>query len=469
MNDLKIYNTLTCDKQFYVPIIPGTARIYVCGVTVYDYCHLGHARLMVVFDIVQRWLRASGLTVTYVRNITDIDDKIIQRAIINKESISQLTHRFITAMHEDAAALGVQKPDYEPRATAYIPKMLSLIKKLQHYGLAYKGNDGDIYFSVKNFPKYGKLSKKILNDLLVNKNIIHKHNPFDFVLWKTTKSHEPNDAQWNSPWGIGRPGWHIECSAMSIDILGKHFDIHGGGQDLQFPHHENEIAQSEGAYRNSFVNYWMHNGFVQMNNEKMTKSLGNVFTIRDLLKKYDPEVIRFFILRAHYRSPLNYSDANLKEARQALIRLYTVLKKEKINNNLSYILQKNEVFFQRFSKAMNDDFNTPVAIAVLFDLAKEINKSKSIMHIHQLKALASIIGLLQQKPDDFLKKQIINIHTLDNKFYLSEEDIEKKILIRNIAKKYKNFTQADKIRAELNVAGIILEDKVNGLTEWYRK
>jgi cysteinyl-tRNA synthetase len=312
---LKIYNSLAREKQDFVPIEPGKANMYVCGMTVYDYCHLGHARVLVVFDMVQRWLRASGLDVTYVRNITDIDDKIIKRALENKETIGELTNRFIRLMDEDAAALGVEKPDHEPRATEYVPQMLGLIGQLEQNGLAYKAADGDVNFSVRKFPGYGKLSGKSLDDLRAGERVeidTAKQDPLDFVLWKHAKEGEPF---WASPWGNGRPGWHIECSAMSSDLLGKHFDIHGGGQDLQFPHHENEIAQSEGAHNCSFVNYWMHNGFVRIDDEKMSKSLGNFFTIREVLKKYDAEVVRFFILRAHYRSPLNYSDVHLDDAR----------------------------------------------------------------------------------------------------------------------------------------------------------
>lgn len=474
MSNLKIYNTLTRGKQSFIPIEPGKVRLYVCGITAYDYCHLGHARVLVVFDMIQHWLRTSNLEVTYVRNITDIDDKIIHRATVNRESIKQLTQRFIKTMHEDAAALGIKKPDYEPHATSYIPQMLSLIKKLQQYGLAYRGKNGDVYFSVQDFPNYGKLSGKSLKDLRIGERVnidVNKRHPLDFVLWKAAKQEEPSDVKWNSPWGVGRPGWHIECSAMSSNLLGKHFDIHGGGQDLQFPHHENEIAQSEGAHRHTFVNYWIHNGFIRVNNKKMSKSLGNFFTIRDLLKKYDPEVIRFFILRAHYRSPLNYSDVQLEDARQSLTRLYIALKGANINT--LFVKSKNKKFMQRFYEAMNDDFNTPVAIAVLFDLANEINTSKSIEHAKQLKILANIIGLLQHPIEDFLKGHIstdidkISIYR-KNITHLSNVDIEARIKARDAAKKSRNFAEADSIRNELIKIGIILEDKSNGLTEWRR-
>ena len=464
MSNLKIYNTLARDKQLFTPIEAGKVRLYVCGMTVYDYCHLGHARVMVVFDMVQRWLRASGFDVTYVRNITDIDDKIIARAIANGESITQLTERFITAMDEDSAALGVQRPDHEPRATAFVPQMLALIEKLQANGLAYQGGDGDVNYSVRDFPGYGKLSGKSLDDLRAGERVdvnTGKRDPLDFVLWKAAKESEPNEVKWDSPWGKGRPGWHIECSAMSGDLLGEHFDIHGGGQDLQFPHHENEIAQSEGAHQHHFVNYWMHNGFIRVDDEKMSKSLGNFFTIRDVLKKYDPEVVRFFILRAHYRSPLNYSDAHLDDARHALTRLYTALKE--LPEQEVVAVDHTEAHALRFVQAMNDDFNTPVAIAVLFDLANEVNKSKSLPLARQLKALAAVIGLLQRPADAFLKARSGSADE-----GMTEAAIEEKIAARVAAKKAKNFAEADGIRAQLAAAGVILEDKPGGLTEWRR-
>jgi len=466
MSTLKIYNTLARDKQAFSPIEPGKVRLYVCGMTVYDYCHLGHARVMVVFDMVQRWLRATGFDVTYVRNITDIDDKIIQRAIENRESIGQLTQRFIVAMDEDSAALGVQKPDHEPRATAYVPQMLDLISKLQTNGLAYQGSDGDVNYSVRDFPGYGKLSGKSLDDLRAGERVdvnTGKRDPLDFVLWKAAKESEPGEVKWDSPWGKGRPGWHIECSAMASDLLGDHFDIHGGGQDLQFPHHENEIAQSEGAHRHTFVNYWMHNGFVRVDNEKMSKSLGNFFTIRDVLKKYDPEVVRFFILRAHYRSPLNYSDAHLDDARVALTRLYTALKEVPAEAGPAAVVDQGDVYAQRFAEAMDDDFNTPVAIAVLFDLANEVNKSKSPAQARQLKALAGVIGLLERPAEAFLQGG-----PGSEAEGLSAADIEVKIAARIAAKQARNFAEADGIRAELAAAGVILEDKPGGLTEWRR-
>ena len=397
---LKIHNTLAREKQVFAPIEPGKVRMYVCGMTVYDYCHLGHARVMVVFDMVYRWFKASGYDVTYVRNITDIDDKIIRRANENSESIKELTDRFIAFMHEDADALGVLRPLHEPRATEFVPEMLALIGQLESKGLAYKAVDGDVNYAVRNFPGYGKLSGKSLDDLRAGERVevdSAKQDPLDFVLWKHAKPGEP---AWESPWGEGRPGWHIECSAMSSQLLGQHFDIHGGGQDLQFPHHENEIAQSEGAHDCRFVNYWMHNGFVRVDDEKMSKSLGNFFTIRDVLKKFDAEVVRFFILRAHYRSPLNYSDAHLEDAKQSLSRLYTTLSKVAPGE---VAVDWNEPHAQRFKAAMDDDFGTPEACAVLFELASEVNRSGSVELAAQLKGLAGVIGLLQRDPAAFLQ------------------------------------------------------------------
>jgi cysteinyl-tRNA synthetase len=455
---LKIYNTLAREKQDFVPIDPGKARMYVCGMTVYDYCHLGHARVLVVFDMVQRWLRASGLDVTYVRNITDIDDKIIRRALENKETIADLTNRFISLMDQDAAALGVEKPDHEPRATEYVPQMLNLIGQLEQNGLAYKAADGDVNFSVRKFPGYGKLSGKSLDDLRAGERVevdTAKQDPLDFVLWKHAKEGEPF---WASPWGNGRPGWHIECSAMSSDLLGKHFDIHGGGQDLQFPHHENEIAQSEGAHNCSFVNYWMHNGFVRIDNEKMSKSLGNFFTIREVLKEYDAEVVRFFILRAHYRSPLNYSDVHLDDARHALARLYTALKGVACEPQA---VDWSEPHAMRFRHAMDDDFNTPEACAALFDLAAELNRSRSPVLAAQLRALANLLGLLQRDPQIFLQAA----PTTESE--LSAERIEALIAERIAAKKGKNYAESDRIRAELLAAGVALEDSAQGTT-WRR-
>ncbi len=455
---LKIYNSLTREKQDFVPITPGSVRMYVCGMTVYDYCHLGHARVLVVFDMVQRWLRASGLQLCYVRNITDIDDKIIKRAQANQESIGELTNRFIRYMDEDAAALGVEKPDHEPRATEYIPQMLELIRRLEQNGLAYHAAAGDVNFPVRKFPGYGKLSGKSIDDLRAGERVdvdAGKDDPLDFVLWKKAKADEPF---WASPWGNGRPGWHIECSAMSSELLGEHFDIHGGGQDLQFPHHENEIAQSEGAHRCQFVNVWMHNGFVRVDDEKMSKSLGNFFTIREILKKYDPEVLRFFILRAHYRSPLNYSDSHLDDARQALSRLYTALKAQ---SPAIAAVDWSELHALRFQQAMNDDFNTPEACAVLFDLATAVNRGKSPALASQLHGLAGLLGLLQQDPQVFLQATPVAAGEL------SGDDIETRIAERATAKKSKDYAAADKIRNELLAAGIVLEDGPTG-TGWRR-
>ncbi|MBE0619564.1 MAG: cysteine--tRNA ligase [Burkholderiales bacterium] len=472
---LKIYNTLARSKQDFVPIEPGKVRMYVCGMTVYDYCHLGHARVLVVFDMVQRWLRASGFGVTYVRNITDIDDKIIRRAVENGESIGELTARFIAYMDEDAAALGVQKPDYQPRATQHIDGMLDMIKKLQAKGLAYQAGSGDVNYAVRKFPGYGKLSGKTLDELRAGERVEadpSKHDPLDFVLWKRAKAGEP---AWASPWGEGRPGWHIECSAMSCKLLGAHFDIHGGGQDLQFPHHENEIAQSEGAHGNAFVNYWMHNGFVRVDDEKMSKSLGNFFTIREVLKQYDAEVVRFFILRAHYRSPLNYSDKHLDDAKGALTRLYTALKNVPPQ---ATAIDWNEDHAGRFSVAMDDDFNTPEAVAVLFELAAEVNRTKSANAAGSLQALGGILGLLGRNPTEFLQGRTLTVAPAPGAPIAQgsaqqaavgpmEEKIHKQIEARAAAKKAKNYAEADRIREELLAGGIVLEDTPQGTT-WRR-
>ncbi|MDD2685138.1 MAG: cysteine--tRNA ligase [Gallionella sp.] len=457
---LKIYNTLSRDKQDFKPIIPNTVRMYVCGMTVYDYCHLGHARVMVVFDMVQRWLKASGFEVTYVRNITDIDDKIIKRAAENKESIHQLTQRFIDAMHEDADAMGVQRPDHEPRATQYVPQMLEMIETLEKNGLAYQAADGDVNYAVRKFKGYGKLSGKSLEDLRAGERVdvaTDKNDPLDFVLWKSAKESEADEVKWDSKWGKGRPGWHIECSAMGSELLGNQFDIHGGGADLQFPHHENEIAQSEGAHQCQYVNYWMHNGFVRVDNEKMSKSLGNFFTIREVLKKYDAEVVRFFILRAHYRSPLNYSDQHLDDAKGALTRLYTALKGTPAEVKA---VDWNEPYAQRFKAAMDDDFNTPEAVAVLFDLANEVNRSQSEDAVSQLKSLAGVLGLLQRNAQDFLQGEA-------SEGGLDDMAINAQIEARIAAKKVKDFAEADRIRKALLEAGIVLEDTPQG-TNWRR-
>lgn len=460
---LKIYNSLAREKQEFVPIVAGKASMYVCGMTVYDYCHLGHARVMVVFDMVSRWLRACGLDVTYVRNVTDIDDKIIKRAHENGETIGELTARYIQAMHEDAAQLGVLPPDAEPLATHHIDEMLQMIGTLIEKGHAYLADNGDVFYAVNSFPGYGKLSGKSLEDLRAGERVevdTHKRDPMDFVLWKAAKAGEPS---WDSPFGgpnggKGRPGWHIECSAMGTHILGKHFDIHGGGQDLQFPHHENEIAQSEGAHDCTFVNYWMHNGFVRVDDEKMSKSLGNFFTIREVLKKYDAEVVRFFILRAHYRSPLNYSDQHLDDAKQALTRLYTALRGIEAED---LDIDWQQPWASRFKAAMDDDFNTPEAMAVLFDLANEVNKSRSAEVASQLKALAGVLGLLQRDPELFLQGSQIAGDGY------APEQIELLIEQRLEARRSKNFAEADRIRKELLDGGVVLEDGPQG-TIWRR-
>lgn len=439
---------------------PGEVRLYVCGMTVYDYCHLGHARVLVVFDSVVRWLQTLGFKVIYVRNITDIDDKIIQRALANGESIKNLTDRYIQAMQEDAVALGVMPPSHEPRATECIDTMIAMISKLLKKNLAYAAANGDVYYSVHDFPYYGKLSGKSLEDLRAGERVEidgNKRDPLDFVLWKTAKPDEPS---WDSPWGKGRPGWHIECSAMSEYYLGAQFDIHGGGQDLQFPHHENEIAQSEGVHDHQHVNYWMHNGFVRVDNEKMSKSLGNFFTVREVLARYQPEVVRFFILRAHYRSPLNYSDTHLEDAKNALERLYTVLKN--YDGTQISIDWEQDPYALRFMTAMNDDFNTPEAIAVLFDLAGEANRTGDTRYTALLKSLGGILGLMQQSPQNFFQ-YLTGSHA--NK--LSEEFIEQLIQQRLQARREKDFAKADALRQQLNENGIILEDNAQGTT-WRR-
>ncbi|TXI29031.1 MAG: cysteine--tRNA ligase [Nitrosomonas oligotropha] len=458
---LKIYNSIAREKQDFVSITPGKVKIYVCGMTVYDYCHLGHARVLVVFDTVSRWLTANDFAVSYVRNVTDIDDKIIKRAQENNESIETLTQRFIQAMNEDSAALGVLPPSHEPRATDFVAHMIAMISTLVEKRLAYHAKNGDVYYSVHDFPNYGKLSGKSLNDLRAGERVeidSNKKDPLDFVLWKSAKPGEPF---WESPWGRGRPGWHIECSAMSEQLLGIHFDIHGGGQDLQFPHHENEIAQSEGAHDHPFVNYWMHNGFVRVDNEKMSKSLGNFFTVREILKFYQPEVVRFFILRAHYRSPLNYSDQHLKDTKLALDRLYIALKDAGPVNAIA--LDWNNAYAKRFKMAMDDDFNTPDAIAVLFDLASDINKSGSKENAGLLKTLGGLLGLLQQNPQEYLQNTIAT----GPSDALTPDDIELLIQQRISARKEGRYSDADAIRKNLQQQGIILEDGAQGTT-WRR-
>ena len=476
---LKIYNSLTRAKEIFVPISPGKVGLYVCGMTVDNYCHLGHARFMMAFDVVKRWLCESGFDVTYVRNITDIDDKIIRRAAENKEPIDALTGRFIRAMDEDAAALGVLKPDLEPRATDNVAQMIDLIGQLINKGFAYQAKNGDVYYAVREFRGYGKLSGKSLDELQAGERVevdVNKRDPMDFVLWKSAKPGEP---WWESPWGRGRPGWHIECSAMSERFLGEHFDIHGGGQDLQFPHHENEIAQSEGAHGHVFVNYWMHNGFVRVDDEKMSKSLGNFFTVREILAKYRPEVVRFFIVRAHYRSPLNYSDQHLDDANATLTGLYIALKAVPVQTGA---VDWNEPHAARFRAAMNDDFNTPEAVAVLQELAKEVNTSKSSQAAKLLKSLGAVLGLLQQ--EDFLQATPFIPPDWPNPsrpprvpqdspqgtppLPMLTQSVQQYIDDRDAARKAKNFAESDRIRDELLAAGIILEDGPSGTT-WRRK
>ncbi len=452
---LRIYNTLSRALEPFSPLEPGHVRMYVCGMTVYDLCHVGHARSMVAFDVVQRWLRASGLAVTFVRNITDIDDKIIRRAVENGETIGALTQRMIDEMYRDADALGVERPTHDPRATDYVPQMLDIVRQLEGKGLAYRAPSGDVNFAVRKFPGYGKLSGKTLDELQAGERVAvqdGKQDPLDFVLWKAAKDGEPPEAKWDSGYGQGRPGWHIECSAMCGALLGQTFDIHGGGADLQFPHHENEIAQSEGASGQPLARFWMHNGFINIDNEKMSKSLGNFFTIRDVLGQFDAETIRFFVVRSHYRSPLNYSDAHLQDARGGLKRLYTALS----------VVAPAEVaaidwanpYAARFKAAMDEDFGTPEAVAVLFDLAGEVNRTRNAALAGLLKALGGCLGLLQGDAQAFLQAGA----------GLDEAAIAAQIAARAAAKAAKNFPEADRIRAELLAQGIVLKDAPTGTT-----
>ena len=467
---LTIYNDLTRAKEEFVPLEPGKVRMYVCGMTVYDYCHLGHARVMVVFDVVYRFLRARGLDVIYVRNITDIDDKIIKRANENGEPFTALTERFIAAMHEDADALGVLRPDAEPKATDHIGAIVAMIGRLIANGHAYVAG-GDVYYDVRSFPDYGKLSGKSIDDLESGARVEpgeHKRDPLDFALWKAAKPGEP---AWDSPWGSGRPGWHIECSAMSTEALGNHFDIHGGGADLTFPHHENEIAQSEGATGGPFVNVWMHNGFVRINEEKMSKSLGNFFTVREILERYRPEEVRYFILTSQYRSPLNYDDEHLRNARGALTRFYTALR------GLAEVAPAGgDVFVDRFLAAMNDDFNTPEALAAMFELAREINRVRAEDELSaaglgaRLRQLGDMLGILQEDADAYLKEggatKTLSADLTAVLVY-SDEKIEALIQQRADARKARDFAQADRIRDELKENGVVLEDGAQGTT-WRR-
>lgn len=452
---LRIYSTLSRAMLPLLPLEPGHVRMYVCGMTVYDLCHLGHARSMVAFDVVQRWLKASGLRVSYVRNITDIDDKIIRRALENGETIRALTDRMVDALHQDADALGIQRPDHEPRATDYVPQMLALIAQLVDKGLAYPAGDGDVNYAVRKFAAYGRLSGKSLDDLRAGERVAvaeGKDDPLDFVLWKAAKPQEPKEAQWDSRWGAGRPGWHIECSAMCAGLLGNSIDIHGGGADLQFPHHENEIAQSEGATGQALASIWMHNGFVTRDHEKMSKSLGNFFTIRDILTRFDAETTRFFIVRSHYRSALNYSDTHLEDARSALRRLYTAL--ALVTPSPISEIDWEQAHAKAFKAAMDEDFGTPEAVAVLFELATEVNKTRSAALAGLLRALGACLGLLQAEPEFFLQAGTS----------LDPLAIEALIGQRALAKAQSDYAQADRIRQQLLAQGITLKDGAGGTT-----
>jgi cysteinyl-tRNA synthetase len=451
---LRIHNTLTRRVEDFVPIEPGHVRMYVCGMTIYDLCHMGHARMMMAFDVVYRWLQASGYRVTYVRNITDIEDKIIRRAVERGISIRSLTDEMIAAMRADIGAIGVSAPTHEPRATDYVPQMLSMIGTLESKGLAYRAGNGDVNFAVRKFPGYGKLSGKSIDELRAGERVAvaqGKEDPLDFVLWKSAKPEEPADAKYDGPYGPGRPGWHIECSAMSCALLGERFDIHGGGMDLQFPHHDNEIAQSEGALGHPFVNVWVHNGFLNVDNEKMSKSLGNFFTIRDVLQRYDGETLRFFMLRTHYRSPFNFSDAHLDDARSALRRLYTAL--EMAGSPAPVEIDWTIGPAAAFKAAMDDDFNTPAAMAVLFELATEANRGDKASAA-LLCALGGTLGVLGQVPTVFLRAGS----------GLDEAAIEERIEARQAAKKARDFVAADRIRDELLAAGVMLKDSPQGTT-----
>jgi cysteinyl-tRNA synthetase len=474
---LQIYNSLTRRKERFRPLEPGRVRMYVCGMTVYDYCHLGHARVLVVFDVVVRYLRAAGLDVTYIRNITDIDDKIIKRAHENGEDYRSLTEQFIRAMHEDVQALGVLPPTQEPRATAFIEPIIQMIRVLVDKGYAYQAENGDVYYDVSRFHTYGHLSGRRIEELRAGARVEvgeAKEDPLDFVLWKAAKLGEPS---WNSPWGPGRPGWHIECSAMSTQCLGAHFDIHGGGMDLQFPHHENEIAQSEACTGQRFVNVWMHNGFVRVADKKMSKSLGNFFTVREVLQSFRPEVVRYFILSSHYRSPLNYSEENLHQAKAALDRLYLALR----GLPATPTREEEDDYVKCFHAAMEDDFNTPEALAVLRSLAHEINTAKTAHNEARaahlgitLKRLGGILGLLQARAEDYLKalpggggaaSSGRSDNTLKAKRVLSDGEIEQLIAERSEARRRKDWAEADRLRDQLLAQGIVLEDGAGG-TVW---
>lgn len=468
---LKIYNTLTRQKEVFQPIEAGKVSMYVCGVTVYDYCHVGHARVMVAFDVITRYLRASGYDVTYVRNITDVDDKIFNRANENNEPYWQLTNRFIEAMHEDERKLQVLRPDIEPRATQFMEQIVAMVQTLVDKGIAYAADNGDVYYAVEKFPNYGKLSNRKTDELLVGARIEpgeHKRSPLDFALWKASKAGEQS---WDSPWGMGRPGWHIECSAMSTQCLANTFDIHGGGPDLPFPHHENEIAQSEAATGCTYVNYWMHAGAVRVNEEKMSKSLGNFFTIREVLAQYHPEVVRYLLISSHYRSPINYSEESLHGARANLLRFYTALRDAPEIPAAQEIScdQESEQFRQRFHAAMDDDFNTPEALAVLYDMVKHINKysaeqvAKAANLVQELKSLASVLGILQEDANEFIQGGGAGGAEQQDEF---NQQVESLIEQRRVARLNKDWGAADSVRDQLKALNVEVEDKPDGQTIW---
>ncbi|HEX3847941.1 MAG TPA: cysteine--tRNA ligase [Steroidobacteraceae bacterium] len=460
---LKIHNSLTGEKQEFKPLVPGQVRMYVCGMTNYDYIHVGHARMLTVFDLIQRYLRSLGYRVTYARNVTDIDDKIIERAAANGEHWFELARRFTTAMHEDCATLGLDPPDLEPHATEYIDAIIAMTRTLIDKGYAYVARNGDVMYSVRKFAGYGRLSGKRIDDLRAGSRVQvddAKLDPLDFVLWKHAKPGEPS---WTSPWGDGRPGWHIECSAMSTTLLGSYFDLHGGGEDLKFPHHENEIAQSCAACGTPFVNVWMHNGFVRVNEEKMSKSLGNFFTVREVLKSLrDPEVLRFFLIGSHYRGPINYSPAQLAQADETLLGLYRALKDTRTGG------EGAPSALDAFRAAMNDDFNTPEGLAVMQGVARELNQAKAAGDVPRaagaaaaLRSMGAMLGVLQQDPDSYLKRSV-------GRAGISDQDVESLLKDRQAARAARNFAESDRIRARLTQAGILLEDKPGGSTEWRR-
>jgi cysteinyl-tRNA synthetase len=467
---LRIHNSLTGRKEELQPIVPGKVGMYVCGITVYDYCHIGHARSQVAFDIVRRWLRASGFDVTYVRNITDIDDKIIRRAAEKGEPIDALTARFIAAMNEDFAAIGIERPDHEPRATRHVPAIIAMIAALVEKGYAYVAPDGDVLYAVERFEGYGRLSGKKLEDLVAGARVevdAGKRNPLDFVLWKASKPGEP---AWDSPWGAGRPGWHIECSAMSTELLGTHFDIHGGGMDLKFPHHENEIAQSCAATGDGFANVWLHNGFVNVDDEKMSKSLGNFFTLREVLPTVrHPEVLRYFLISSHYRGPINYSTDQLVQADAALTRLYTALRGLKP----AKLARAHAASQEEFAAAMDDDFNTPQAIAVLQGLARDLNSARAAgdmktaqWRANELAALGSVLGILDVDPEQWFR---LGVQGAADGEAVDDAAIDALVAARLAARKAKDWAESDRIREQLSEAGVVLEDKPGGVTEWRRK